>query len=189
MKPWPPLEEDPKPQVAEDKSSGPCFIRSKPVWAAALTEDLDFTLQSFSSPPWPCGIKPSRDYKNISVKPSVTMGVPTLSCRGRLCFHSHSFPQKTFNDYQHWAASIPGAGNPKIHVTVSAPKLLPMCGKGCREASMEHSRSTGGRVDQESNVRAKSSSVSKLNGAGTGGFLDQGGSPEYASVNTHIAMP
>lgn len=52
MKPGPPLEENSKPQGQRTSLQGSCFmsIKRKPVWAVALTEDLDFTLKSFVLP-------------------------------------------------------------------------------------------------------------------------------------------
>ena len=67
------------------------------------------------------------------------------------------------------------------------------CGKGCKEASTEHSRGAWegvgkAKVDRKSDLGANSSSMPQLDGAGGGEFLTQETAPEQASVNLRIIV-
>ena len=118
--------------MTEVKSPEPCFlsIESKPAGAVALAEDLGCTWTSSSAvclalaPSLTVRHKAGCDSKSTSVKALVTVGLPFLLCRGRLCFHSPSFPPKAFSEPQPCAATVPGAGDAETEVTAPASKLL-----------------------------------------------------------------
>lgn len=98
--------------------------------AVALAEDLGCTWTSSSAvclalaPSLTVRHEASCDSKSPSVKALVTVGLPLLLCRGRLCFHSPEFPLKAFSEPQPWVATVPGAGDAEIEIAAPAFKLF-----------------------------------------------------------------